>query len=215
MAVSARPRRQAFGTGVMALDQVPFRLNARLTRQLWAWWLGRVRGRALAAEFSTELGFARGERTLMVGRDLEGECRLVASDRALHHRNGSDGWSRLGWEQITTVRWETAPGHLVVTGVASPLIVPLRRRGTWSELAQERITHTRLIRQQVMLDRDRHVVIEIRRCPATGELRWALVAGHHLDPGHQELRDQIERAATRLCMDLGLTICGAGVDNGL
>jgi hypothetical protein len=210
MAISARPRRQAFGAGAIALGQVPFRFNARLTGQLWAWWLGRARGRAMSAELSAQLAFARGERTLMVGRDLDGECTLVATDQALHHRTGSDAWSRLGWEQITRVGWETSPGHLVVTGVTgaapSPMIVPLRRRGTWSELAQERITHTRLVRQQVMLDRNRHVVIEVRRCPATGELRWALVSGHGLDPGDQDLRNEIERAATWLCADLGITI---------
>jgi hypothetical protein len=46
------------------------------------------------------------------------------------------------------------------------VVVPLRRRGTWPELAGERITHTRLIRQPVMLDRDRRAVVEIRRGPA-------------------------------------------------
>jgi hypothetical protein len=202
----------------MALGQAPFRFNARLTGQLWAWWLGRARGRALSAQLSAQLAFARGERTLMVGRDLDGECTLVATDQALHHRAGSDAWSRLGWEQITRVGWEASPGHLVVTGVTgaapSPMIVPLRRRGTWSELAQERITHTRLVRQHVMLARNRHVVIEVRRCPATGELRWALVSGRQLDPGDQDLRNEIERAATRLCADLGLTI-PSGADQRL
>ncbi len=82
--------------------------------------------------------------------------------------------------------------------------MPLRDRGTWPELAEERITHTRLNRQHVILDGRQRVVVEVRRCPGTGELRWALVSGRNLDPGDQDLRNQIERAVTRLSADLGL-----------
>jgi hypothetical protein len=133
---------------------------------------------------------------------------LVATDRALYHPAGPDGWSRLGWEQIAGVSWETSPGRLVVSSVAGAaparVSVPLRRRGTWAELAEERITHTRLSRQQVMLGGQQRAVIEIRRRPVTGELRWVLVSGRDLDPGDPHLRHQIERAVTRVCADLGL-----------
>src|SRR5260370_13246901 len=173
-------------------------------------WLRLARGRALPAKLRAQLAFARGERALMVGRDPDGGCALVATDRALHHRTGSDGWSRLGWEQIARVGWEDSSGRLVVTGLAGAApprtIVPLRHRGTWPELAEERITHSRLNCQHVMLDRQRPVLIEVRRRPVTGELRWALVSGRDLDPGDQDLRNQIERAVTQLCADLGVTI---------
>jgi hypothetical protein len=106
----------------------------------------------------------------MVGRDPDGGYALVATDRALHHRAGRGGWSRLGSDQRARVGWASSPGYLVITGLAGAapprVVVPLRRRGTWPELAGERITHTRLIRQPVMLDRDRRAVVEIRRGPA-------------------------------------------------
>ena len=163
---------------------------------------------ALPATLRAQLAFAPGERTLLAGRDPDGGYALVATDRALHHRTGRDGWSRLGWEQLSSLSWEAAPGRLVITGLtgAAPprTIVPLRDRGTWPELAEERITHTKLNRQHVILDGGQRVVVEVRRCPGTGELRWALVSGRNLDPGDQDLRNQIERAATRQCADLGL-----------
>ena len=209
MAISARPRRHLPGTGAIALGG-PSHVTARLSRQLRAWWLSRARGRSLPATLRGQLAFARGERTLMVGRDPDGGCALVATDRALHHRAGSNGWSRLGWEQITTVGWDTSPGCLVITGLAGAApprtIVPLRHRGTWPELAEERITHTKLNRQPVMLGGQQRVVIEVRRRPATGELQWTLVSGRNLDPGDQNLRNQIERAVTQSCGDLGILI---------
>jgi len=203
------------GTGAIALGQVPSRFTARLSGPLMAWWLGRARGRALPATLRTRLAFAPGERTLMVGRDADGGYALVATDRGLHHRSGRDGWSQLGWEQVTRVAWDTSADSLIVTGLANaapmPAIVPLRRRGSWPELAQERITHTRLVRQHVMLDGQQRVVIEVRRHPVTGELRWALASGRKLDAGDQDVRRQIERAATELCADLGITL-PSGVD---
>jgi len=206
MAISARPPRQVVGTGAIDLRRLRSRFTARLPRQLMAWWLRLARGRALPATLRAQLAFAPGERTLMVGRDPDGGYALVATDRALHHRTGRDGWSRLGWEQISSASWEAVPGRLVITGLtgAAPprTIVSLRDRGTWPELAEERITHTRLNRQHVILDGRQRVVIEVRRCPGTGELRWALVSGRNLDPGDQDLRNQIERAVTRLCADL-------------
>jgi hypothetical protein len=196
------------------VGQVPSRPAVRLAGQLRAWWLRWARGHALPAKLRAQLAFARGERTLMIGHDPDGGCALIATDRALHHRTGSDGWSRLGWEQITTVGWETSPCRLVITGLAGAAprraVVPLRHRGTWPELAEERITHTRLSRQHVMLDGHQRVVIEVRRRPVTGELRWVLVSGRSLDPGDHDLRNRIERAVTELRADLGITIPSAG-----
>jgi hypothetical protein len=216
MAVSARPSRPLVDT--RALGRVRSRLVARLPRQLMAWLLRRARGRALPAKLRAQLAFAQGERALMVSRDPDGSCALVATDRALHHRTGRDGWSRLGWEQIAGADWETPPGQLVITGLAGAApprtIVPMHQRGTWPELAEERITHTRLNRQHVTIDGHRRIVVEIRRRPATGELRWVLASGRDLDPGDQHLRNGIERAVTQLCADLGITI-PSGADQPL
>jgi hypothetical protein len=207
MAISARPPRHLLGPGALGLGEVWSRSAARFPRRLMAWLLQRARGRALPAPLRAQLAYARGERALMVSRDQDGGCALIATDRALHHRTGRDDWSHLGWEQIADVSW--APGRLVITGLAGAeprTIVPLHRRGTWPELAEERITHTRLNRQPVMIDGHQRVVVEVRRRPATGELRWVLASSRDLDPGDQDLRRQIERAVTQLCGDLGIAI---------
>jgi hypothetical protein len=90
----------------------------------------------------------------------------------------------------------------------------MHQRGAWPELAEERITHTRLNRQHVTIDGHRRIVVEIRRRPGTGELRWVLASGRDLDPGDQHLRNGIERAVTQLCADLGITI-PSGADQPL
>src|SRR5260370_1361277 len=119
---------QVLGIGAITLGQLPSRFTARLPGQLMAW-LRRARGRALPAKLRAQLAFARGERTLMVGRDPDGGHVLVATDRALHHRTGSDGWSRLGWEQISR-----APDHLEprVAGLPVP---QADRLAFWGRLA--------------------------------------------------------------------------------
>jgi len=191
-------------------------LAARLAG-LRAWQRRLARERAATARLPAQLAFARGERTLMSARDEAGGCTLVATDRALHHRTGSDSWSRLGWEQISTVSWDASASSLVVTGLAGAApprtIVPMRQRRTWPELAHERITHTRLVRQRVTLDDHRQVLIEVRRRPATDELRWVLVSGR-LTPGDHNLRQQVERAVAGLYAELGLTLWSGPAGSG-
>ena len=98
MAISARPPRQVVGTGAIDLRRLRSHFTDRIPRQLVAWWLRLARGRALPAKLRAQLAFAPGERPLMVGRDSADGYALVATDRALHHRTGRDGWSRLGWD---------------------------------------------------------------------------------------------------------------------
>ena len=83
---------------------------------LRAWRRQLAREHAAMARLPAQLAFARGERTLLSARDQAGGYTLVATDRALHHRTGSDGWSRLGWEQISAVGWDAPASSLVVTG---------------------------------------------------------------------------------------------------
>jgi hypothetical protein len=187
--------------------------------QFMARLLRQTRNRSLSRELRAQLGFARGERVLMVSRDPESECLLIATDRALHCRAelgspadaGRETWSRLGWAQVTSVSWED--GYLVIASLTAHAptrtSVPLRQPGQWPELAQDRITHTRLTRQRVLLDGGQRVLVEVRRCPATGELRWVLTASSALDRGDQNLRRQVDRAVTAMCTELGIPVPSA------
>jgi hypothetical protein len=155
----------------------------------------------------------RGERVLSVGRDPNDGYALLATDRALHHRTADNGWSRLGWEQITRVRWDAAAGSLVITGrsgvAAERIVLPLRDRGALPELVLERITHTRLGCWHVPLADNQHVLVEARRRPATGDLLWFVNCdGSGLDLSTDGARRQIERAIARLDKDLGVTHAG-------
>ena len=195
MALSVRSRRQGPGAGVIT----PGRLAGRLS----AWWPRLAWRRILSAQ----LGLDRGERFLLATRAADGGYLLAATDRALHHR--ADGsWTRLGWERITAVTWDRAASRLVVAshGGAAPgrTVIPLPRRGTWLELAAERITHTRLASHGVTIGRHR-AVVEVRRRPATGELHWVVVCADRTDSSNPELRREIGRAVSRLRADLGIT----------
>lgn len=177
--------------GARAVDAGPARL--RLTSQLREWladaWRRLAGARGLPADVRTELAFERGERVLLARHDPDGDYALVASERAVYHRSEADGWSRLGWEQISRISWDAAAGqlHIVslggvggVGGVGGPAcsrtVVPLRDRGRLPELAQERTTHTKVGRWHLQLVGDRSVLVEVRRRPGTGELVWAVIS---------------------------------------
>jgi len=189
--------------------------TSRLRRQAAAAWQELARGRAIDAAVSAELALERGERVLAVDKGLDGECALVATDRALYHRFDRGGspagaWSRLGWEEIARVGWDADAGRLIITGavpagaVPPRTVVPLRQRGTVPELVMERVTHTRLGQWQLLAGGTRRAVIEARRRPGTGELLWSVTCagdGHgHADP---DIRARAERAIARLSAELG------------
>jgi len=195
------------------------RARYRFASRLRAWAAARfghlIRARALPAAVCAEVALERGERVLSVGRNRSGSCVLVATDRALYHRVGDGGWSRLGWEQIARVGWDAAAGQLVVTGLAGAApprtVVPLHRRGTIPELVADRVTHTRLGRWHLRVDLasgTHHVLAEARRRPGTGELVWVVVAsanGSGTGPGPRDIGAHIERAIARLGAEFGVT----------
>lgn len=187
------------------------RLTSQLHERLGAAWRRLPRPRALPAGLRTQLAFQSGERVLSVRHDLAGDCALVASDRALYHRDAGNGWSRLGWEQVNRVIWDAATGQLLVHGLdglaPSCTVVPLRDRGTLPELAQERTTHTRLGRWRLQLAGSHCAVVEVRRLPGTGELVWAVIsASDGLDTAGADATADIARAVARLGERLG--VCG-------
>jgi hypothetical protein len=165
--------------------------------------------RALPADLRAQLAFQRGERVLSVRHDPDGRTALVASDRALYHRNGDLGWSRLGWEQITRVNWDANVNQLLISGLnglaPSRTAVPLRGRGTLPELAQERTNHTRLGRWHLQLPGGHSVLVEVRRRPRTEELVWAVLsASDGLDGADAGTTADIARAVARLGEHLGV-----------
>jgi hypothetical protein len=197
-----------------ALDVRPARLRFRSRLREWLAATWRLPGaRALPAELRAQLAFQHGERVLSVRHDPDGDHALVASDRALYHRNEDLGWSRLGWEQITRVSWDAAAKQLVISGLdglaPARTVVPLRDRGTVPELAQERTTHTRLGRWQLRLPGDHSVLVEVRRRPRTGELVWAVISASdglngHGDGAAADATADIALAVTRLGERLGV-----------
>jgi hypothetical protein len=145
-----------------------------------------------------------------VRHDPEGDCALVASDRALYHRNGDHGWSRLGWEQITKVSWDAETDQLLICGLdglaPSRTAVPLRHRGNLPELVQERTTHTRLGRWHLRLAGGHSVLVEIRLRPGTGELVWAVIsASDGLNSASVGATADIAAAVARLGHHLGVS----------
>jgi len=156
-----------------------------------------------------QLAFQRGEQVLSVRHDPDGDYSLVASNQALYHRNGSHGWWRLGWEQVSRVRWDAPASQLLifcVNGLASsPTVVSLSDPGPLLELAQERTTHTWLGRWHLRLAGNHSAVVELRRRPGTGEPVWAVIsASDGLDSASADATADLARAVARLGDHLGV-----------
>ena len=204
MALPARSQARMPGAGAIAAGRV----TAQLRRWLMVRWQQAVRGRSVPAELRAQLALGRGERALAVGYGPDGNGALIATDRALYHRTGAGAWSRLGWELITSLAWDAAGSGLVITslaGTAPPqAVVPLRDRGPLLELAEERITHTRLGCWSVMPDGQRRVMAEARRRPVTGELLWIVSSRVGLDLRNRQARGQLSRAISQLRDELGI-----------
>lgn len=218
MTLSARSRPRALDAPAV-LGRARLRFASRLREWVTSRFRHLVRTRALPGTVSIELALERGERELSVSRHADGGCALVATDRALYHRTGADGWTRLGWEQIARVGWDAAAGRLVIIGlpgVAPPrTVVPLYRRGSVPELAADRVTHTKLGRWHLLVAGTHRVLVEARRRPATGELLWVVISGPGSGDGtgsgsgdgdgDGDIGRHVERAVARLGADFGLT----------
>jgi hypothetical protein len=153
------------------------------------------------------LPLERGERVLLTARDPEGNHVLIATDRALHHRDG--GWSRSGWEQVAAIGWDSEAERLIISALSSAdgadssltphrTSMSLRERGVVLDLANERITHSRLGRWPVPLPDGTQVIAEARRRPVTGELSWIVIPN-----GTAPTRAQLSTALARLSAELG------------
>lgn len=172
-------------------------------------------GRKLPSGLRETLSLERGERVLLTARDPEGNHVLVATDRALYHRDG--GWSRSGWEQVAAVGWDSEAERLIISALSSAgstfggadsaltphrTSMPLADRGAVPELANERITHSRLGRWPVPLPGGAQVIAEARRRPVTGELSW-IVIPNGAAPANGAARAQVSTALARLSAELG------------
>jgi hypothetical protein len=228
MTLSARSLPRTPGTLTTALPRYP----ARLSRWLAAWWPGISGRRGRSAALRAQLGFEPRERLLVACTGPAGGHALAFSDRALYHRGDGAGWSRRGWERVSTVGWEPAGRRLVITSldgasldggslggtVSTRAAVPLRERGHLPEIALERITHTRLGSWEVTLPGGHAVVVAARRRPVTDELRWFVFTAASdlsLSLSGSERQAQVERAVSRLATELGLARQPAGQVIGL
>lgn len=212
MALAAKSRAGA-GTGwALVPRRNPFRFGYQVSGWIAARWRELAADRrGLPAELRARLALDRGERVLTVARDPADACALVATERALYHRDDANAWWRQGWERVSAVDWDAADRRLVFTGLTDiglgprRNVVPLRERGCLVELASERITHSRLGSWPLMLPGGEPAMVEARRRPATGELLWLV----HVDGICWDIRDGaihagITRAITRLGAQLGI-----------
>jgi len=211
MTLAARPQAE---TG---WELVPRRNPLRFGYQVHGWlaarWRDLAADRSLPRDVRARLAFDKGERVLTVARDPADACALVATERALYHRDDGNDWSRQGWERVSAVDWDAAGRRLVFTGLTDAGLgpqrsfLPLRDRGCLVELANERITHTRLGRWPLLFPGGEPVIVEARRRPVTGELLWLV----HLEGICWDIRDHtvhasITRVIARLGADLGIPV---------
>lgn len=221
MALSVKSRIRLPGAGASAAGRAVPPFGTWLRKSVAARWQRAVRSRILPAGLRAQLTLSRGELILAVAYDPDGGCALVATDRALHHRSATGGWSRLGWELLADVVWDATGDRLVVAGLggAAPpqTVIRLRDCGTLPELAAERIAHTRLGSWTVLLDGQGGVAAEARRRPVTGELLWIVSGRDGLDLSDRQVRGQVDEAIAQLREELGIphpASAGRGLPDG-
>jgi hypothetical protein len=190
----------------------PLRIGYRIPGWINSRWQGMTAERGLPGGLRDRLALVRGERILTVGRDPSASPALVATERALYHRGdeAGDEWWRQGWERVSAVDWDALGRRLVFTGFTDTglatqrHLIPLQDLGRLLELADERITHTRLGRWPLPLPAGEPVTVEARRKPVSGELMWLI----HMDGVSWDVRDDahayITSAITRLADSLGI-----------
>lgn len=150
------------------------------------------------------------ERVLTSSRDVAGSL-IVATRRALYHqdrREPSQGWSRLGWENVTRVSWDDRRRILTLTG--------LRPDGTWrtdlrlprhtalAELARERVASTLLASTTVRLGGRVCACVTARRQPGSGKVMWVVVLNGADGAGEPAIRARVAAAIATLRADTGI-----------
>lgn len=99
---------------------------------------------------------------------------------------GTDGPTRIPWEQVERADWDRDEERFVVSevgqfGLARPQYTfPVSEPGLLLELVRERVTASVVLQRRVAVQGKRGLVVVARRAPAGGgEITWA----YEFDPG--------------------------------
>jgi len=163
-------------------------------------------GRRVDPRVSELLRDARGERLLAWGELIDG--RVVAcTDLAIHVPEQG----RIPWDLVVRGAWSGEFLDLVVQMAPGQRARQLRLRfeepGQVPGVVRERVQWTVVASQRVEL---RHpggevgaAMLNARRSPSSGEVRWAVVFDPGLDPGDPGWRSAADRALADLRQRLG------------
>lgn len=179
----------------ISVRPVPGWLRSRVTRVRW---------RTAPAAIVASLPLATGERLLAVVQTAAGP--VVATERAVYHTSqATDGWMRLGWEQVGQIHCDTHLGGLLLTGwtpdVPARTALAVPHNHALVALARERVAWTRLISTYVPLAGHGHAHVTARRRPGTQGLLWRVVVDGIQD--ETAIQAEVNAAVARLRTELG------------
>jgi hypothetical protein len=152
-------------------------MNTAIPLQIPRWQRGvsargahRVRRQVQSAEFAKP-DLSRGER--MLARN----DNAVATDRALHLRDGATGWRSVAWSALAGARWSRATGALTVqewpTEAHSAAVARFTADAAFASVVAERVNASRVLCVEVDLGHGlRGTVFALRAIEA---LRWLVV----------------------------------------
>lgn len=151
-------------------------------------------------------GFA-GEQALAWGQLVDGAV-AVCTDLALHVPRGR----RIAWDLVVRAAWSEEFLDLVVQGApgASPEQLRLRfdEPGEVPAVVRERIEWSLVASQRMPLrhpdGRSGGVLLNARRSPESGQVRWAAVFDAGIDPGDVGWRRAADAAIAALREQLGV-----------
>jgi len=143
---------------------------------------------------------ARNERILVAETDRDG-VPVVATTVAIYRRETPPAWTRLGWEQTLSVKWDSAEGVLNLRGLSSDVpamrLAPARRSAI-VPLARERVGATVLASTQVSLNGHGGALVTARRRFGSADAFWVVVLDGAVDPSDPTVRAAVAEAIREL-----------------
>lgn len=147
-----------------------------------------------------------GERWLTAEVDARG-VPVVATNRAVYHRDSGGGWLRLGWEQVGRVDWDEPRRTLLLTGLTPDVprrtVLSVRRGSVLVALARERVGWSTLLAGPIRLDRV-GVLLTVRRQPGSDRLLWVVAFDDGVDRDDPATSLRLASALARLRAETGI-----------
>jgi hypothetical protein len=167
-----------------------------------------AQGRAVVRHLKPLL--AQGERVVTVAYRAPRVAAAVCTTHALRYLDEGlpPVWRRVGWADVTELRWHPDTGAVAVTcpagGPVDDVTIPLADPGNLVEVANDLVATTAVVTVTTFVDASEQAVITVRRPPHTDRLLWRVRLADDIDPDAPHVRERVDAAIAKVADDLGL-----------